>query len=676
MAERQIRPFGSWPSPISIEMAVRASLALREPMIDAEDVYWTEGRPQEKGRQVVVRWNDREGTRDVTPAGFNARTMASEYGGGAYMASGGTVFFSNLEDGRLCRQRTPDEQPAPITPAGPFRYGDLVFDHRRARLLCVREDHTPVAGAEPDGGAGSAGGAGRPSVARGPEPENTLVAIDPETCDVSVLAAGHDFFSTPRPSPDGARLAWLAWRHPNMPWDGTELWLAEVESSGALRKPRQVAGGNEESIVQPEWAPDGTLVFASDRSGWWNLYRLPIGDGDGAGQEASPLAPMEAEFAGPQWVYGMSWFDIAADGTIVATAHRDGRDELWMIPAGGGSAERVEVPDEQIGALRVGGQRVVYIGGSATETRRVVVLQLSSGERRVLRESGRVEVDPAYFSRPEPISFPTTNGAIAHALFYRPTNPSADAPPGERPPLVVMSHGGPTSSAFAGLNLENQLFTSRGFAVVDVDYGGSSGHGREYMRRLDGQWGVVDVDDCVNAARFLAEQGEVDAQRMAIRGGSAGGFTTLAALVFEPDVFAAGASHYGVGDLEALARDTHKFESRYLDRLVAPYPAGVELYRQRSPIYYTDRIRVPLIVLQGADDNVVPVAQAEQLVAALRERRIPHAYLLFEGEGHGFRQAEHIKRALQAELSFYAQVFGFALADQFEPVEVEFLPAQ
>lgn len=670
MTDRQVLPFGSWPSPISIDMAVTASLALREPLIDADDVYWTEGRPLEMGRQVVVRWNDREGARDVTPAGFNARSMASEYGGGAYTAANGTVYFSNLEDGRLYRQRTPDDQPEPITPAGPYRYGDLVFDPQRARLLCVREDYTPMTDA-----GGAAGAAARAAGGRGPEPEHTLVAVDPETSEVSVLAAGPDFFSTPRPSPDGARLAWLAWNHPNMPWDGTELWLAETDGSGALRDARQVCGGKDESIVQPEWAPDGSLVFASDRSGWWNLYRLPIVD-DGATQAAIPLAPMDAEFCGPRWVYGLSWFDVATDGTVVATAHRNGHDELWMIPATGGRAERVEVPDEQITGLRLDGRRVVYVGGAATEPRQVVLLELSSGHRRVLRESGRVEVDREYFSRPEPISFPTTGGVIAHALFYRPTNPSAEGPPGERPPLVVMSHGGPTSAAWAGLSLEKQLFTSRGFAVVDVDYGGSSGYGRDYMRRLDGQWGVVDVGDCVNAARYLAEQSEVDAKRMAIRGGSAGGFTTLAALVFKPDVFAAGASHYGVGDLEALARDTHKFESRYLDRLVAPYPAGVEVYRERSPIHFTDRMRVPLIVLQGADDRVVPVAQAEQLVAALRERRIPHAYLLFDGEGHGFRQAQNIARALEAELSFYAQVFRFELADRFEPVEVEFLPVR
>jgi dipeptidyl aminopeptidase/acylaminoacyl peptidase len=671
MTERRVLPFGSWPSPITIEMAVRASLALREPRIDGDQVYWTEGRPMEMGRQVVVRWSEREGTRDVTPAGFNARTMASEYGGGAYTVADGTVYFSNVEDGRLYRQRTPDDTPEPITPAGPFRYGDLVFDRPRARLLCIREDHAPVI--EAKGDAGHAGDAARAPDGRVPEPENALVAIDPETCEVSVLAAGHDFFSTPRPSPDGERLAWLAWRHPNMPWDGTELWLADLDPSGNLRDGRQVAGGTDESIVQPEWAPDGSLLFASDRSGWWNLYRLRIGEDAGT---AVPLAPMEAEFAGPQWVYGLSWFGVAGDGTVVATAHREGRDELWMIPASGGPAERVQVPDEQISGLCLDGLHLAYVGGAATEPRGVVLLELASGRRRVLRESGRMDVDRAYFSRPEPISFPTTDGKAAHALFYRPANPVAEGLPGERPPLVVMSHGGPTSFAFAGLNLEKQLFTSRGFAVVDVDYGGSSGYGREYMRRLDGKWGVVDVDDCVNAARFLAEKGEVDPRRMAIRGGSAGGFTTLGALVFKPDVFAAGASHYGVGDLEALARDTHKFESRYLDRLVAPYPAGVELYRERSPIHFTDRIRAPLIVLQGADDRVVPVAQAELLVAALRERRIPHAYLLFEGEGHGFRQAQNITRALEAELSFYAQVFGFELGDRFEPVEVEFLPAR
>ncbi|HSH21563.1 MAG TPA: S9 family peptidase, partial [Candidatus Caenarcaniphilales bacterium] len=570
-------------------------------------------------------------------------------------ADSGIVFFANLDDSRIYRQ-LPGGRPQPITAEAPHRFADLVADAARGRLIAVREDHAALA---QDRASPLTDG-------RVAEPENTLVAIDVEGGSQTVLVSGHDFYSTPRPSRDGSRLAWLAWRHPNMPWDGTELWVADVDASGLPVNAELVVGGRDESVAQPEWAPDGSLVFVSDRSGWWNLYRRSR---DG---RITPLLPMEAEFAGPQWVFGMNWYAVAEDGSVYAIGRREGHDELWLIPADGRQPERVDVPDQQIQSVCVADDRVVYLGASATEPKAVVLLARNGSERRVLRRAADVEIDRGYISVPEPITFPTAGGREAHALFYRPTNRDAEGLPEERPPLVVMSHGGPTSSAGGGLDLETQVFTSRGFAVVDVDYGGSTGYGRAYMRRLDGQWGIVDVEDCINASHFLVERGHVDPARLAIRGGSAGGFTTLAALVFH-DVFAAGASHYGVGDLEALARDTHKFESRYLDRLVAPYPSGVALYRERSPIHFTDRLNVPIIVLQGADDHVVPVAQAEELVAALREKHVPHAYLLFEGEGHGFRRAENMIRAREAELSFYAQVFGFELADPVEPVRVEFL---
>ncbi|CAN5271441.1 S9 family peptidase [soil metagenome] len=656
MSQRAVLPYGSWPSPISVAMSVAGETSLREPRLDGQDVYWIEGRPQEGGRQVIVRWRQRDGAVDVTPAPFNARTMVHEYGGGAYAVRHGLVYFSNLADGRIYRQAA-GGTPEPLTEEAPHRFGDLVVDAARGRLLAVREDHTGTA----SGAVRAARQGDRP-----PEPQDTLVAIDTSNGSQTVLASGADFYSSPRPSPDGSRLAWLSWSHPNMPWDGTELWLAEVDASGLPVDARLVAGGLEESVVQPEWTPDGVLVYASDVSGWWNLYRLA-----GTGS-ATPLLEMEAEFAGAQWVFGMSWYGIGSDGDIHAVARRQGRDELWRIGTGGGPAERLEVPDEQIQSLQVGRDRLVYLGASARSAKAVVTMDLVSGARDVLRRAAELEVDEGYIAPPEPITFPSADGRTAHALYYRPTNRDAEGLPTERPPLVVMSHGGPTSFAWPGLNMETQMFTSRGFAVVDVDYGGSTGYGREYMRLLDGRWGIVDVEDCIHAARFLADRGDVDPRRMAIRGGSAGGYTTLAALVFH-DTFAAGASHYGVGDLEALARDTHKFESRYLDRLVAPYPAGVDLYRERSPIHHIDRLSAPIIILQGADDRVVPVAQAETMVAACDARHIPHAYLLFEGEGHGFRRAENMVRARQAELSFYAQVFGFELADDERPVEVKHL---
>ena len=668
MTDRPQLPFGSWPSPISVEMAVSSSLALREVRLDGNDVYWTEGRPEEAGRHVIVRWNRRDGAVDVTPQRFNARTMVHEYGGGWYAVEAGTLYFVNLEDGRIYRQSR-DGTPEPLTAEGPFRYGDLVVDRARNRLLCVREDMSVLIAAREarDGGAASA------PDGRLAEPQDGLIAIDLDSGEHTVLTSGYDFYSTPRPSRDGQHLAWLSWRHPNMPWDTTELWVADVDEGGALSQPRKLAGGGEESVVQPEWAPDGSLVFASDRTGWWNLYRLSpdvvVGAGSG---EARSLAPMRAEFAGPQWVFGMTWYGIGPDGTIVASAHREGRDELWMIPANGGPAEQIQVPDEEIDSVVVGRRHVAYLAAGPLDPRAVVLLDLESGERLNLRRSFELAVAPAYISRAEEITFPTTDGDVAHAFFYPPQNPDVTLPTGEKPPLVVMSHGGPTSRTRSGIDLGHQLFTSRGFAVVDVNYRGSSGYGREYMRKLDAKWGVYDVDDCIAAARYLTERGDVDEKRMAIRGGSAGGYTTLCALVFH-DVFGAGASFFGVGDMEGLARDTHKFESHYADRLVAPYPERIDVYRERSPIHFTDRIRRPLIVLQGEDDMVVPVAQAEQLVASLIENQVPHAYILFAGEGHGFRQAQNISRAAAAELSFYAQVFGFPLNDRIEPVKVEFL---
>jgi dipeptidyl aminopeptidase/acylaminoacyl peptidase len=501
------------------------------------------------------------------------------------------------------------------------------------------------------------------------EPEDNLVAIDATTGAMTVLAQGYDFYNTPRPSPDGTKLAWLSWRHPNMPWDSTELWVADVDSAGMPVNARMVAGGPDESAVQPEWAPDGTLVFISDRSGWWNLYRWT--DSGQGGGSVDPIAPMEAEFAGPLWVFGLSWYGIAPDGEIVAMVRRDGADQLWRFPLAGAPSP-IDVPDTSIGQVQVSGSRVVYSGLSPTQPPSIVLLDLATGARRVLRQAYELTVDAGYVSAPEAITYPTSDGDVSHAWYYPPTNPEYAGPAGEKPPLVLMNHGGPTSLSPAMLDLGKEFFTSRGFAVVDVNYRGSNGYGREYMRKLYGTWGVYDVDDCINAAKFLAARGDVDPERMAIRGGSAGGYTALCALAFH-DVFAAGASYFGVADVEALARETHKFESRYMDKVVGPYPEAMALYRERSPIHHVEGFSKPLLVLQGRDDMVVPEAQSERIVAALQRRHVPHAYLAFEGEGHGFRQAQNIRRSLEAEASFYAQVFGFRLADGFEPIKVQFL---
>ncbi len=652
---RPVHPYGAWPSPISVEMVVGGSRSLNAVWLDGDDVYWLEGRPHEGGRQVLMRRGASGAAEDVTPPGYNYRTMVHEYGGGAFVVRDGLVVFSDLRDSRLHTQR-PGGEPRPLTAEGPYRYADMLLDPAQARVLCIREDHS----------------------AAGEEARNTVVAVDLADGNVSTLIEGADFYSHPRMDASGERLAWLCWSHPNMPWDASELWVGRLGADGVSGH-RRVAGGPSESIAQPEWAPDGSLVFVSDRTGWYNLYRWRDGSAGqvGAaamGEPAQPLAPMAAEFADPQWVFGMSSYGIDGDGTIVAAARAGGRDRLYRLPVDGGAPQEVEQPYPELASVRVLDGTVACLGGGPRQPTSVALLDPKGGSIQVVYQPSELAVDPSVLSTPQPIRFPTAGGREAHALFYAPTNPAVRGPDGALPPLMVISHGGPTSNATALFDPETQFFTSRGFAVVDVDYGGSSGYGREYRQRLDGAWGVVDVEDCTHAALYLASQGLADPERLLIRGRSAGGYTTLRALT-TGDTFAAGASHYGVGDLEALARDTHKFESRYLDGLVGPYPEARELYLERSPLNATDRLSCPLIVLQGEDDRVVPIAQAEQLVAALEAKGIPYAYLAFAGEGHGFRRAENMARALEAELSFYAQLFGFEPADAIEPVVIAHLAA-
>ena len=584
-------PYGSWPSPITAASLVERAVSLSDLRVDGNALYWNEGRPNEAGRQVIVRWRAGEEPFDVLPPPYSARTTVHEYGGAAFAVAGGTVYFANFADQAV--YRLGDDTPL----AGDGRYAD--FDVLGDRVVCVRQ--------------------------RGDV--NDIVELG-----AGVVAAGHDFYAAPRFAPDG-RLAWVAWDHPRMPWDGTVL------------EPGPVAGGPDESITQPRWSPAGQLHWISDRTGWWNIYR-----------EGEPLWPLDAEFAEPDWVFGNSNYDFLPDGRIVA--HWTGR--LGVL----GEAP-LDLPYTSFDSVRAFGDKVAAIAASPTQAPAVVVIDPNTAEVTVVRESRPAPVDPAYLSTPRRIDFPTAGGRTAHALFY----PPAEGPPGEKPPLIVTSHGGPTSQASTTLNLRTQFWTSRGFALVDVDYGGSSGYGRAYRRQLDGQWGVVDVDDCVAAAQYLAGAGEVDGRRMAIRGSSASGLTTLLALT--SGAFAAGASLYGVVDLAALATDTHKFEARYLDGLVGPWPEAAEVYKQRSPIHHADELKAPLIIFQGLDDKVVPPAQAEVLVDALRRAGVPFAYLTFEGEAHGFRKAETIHRVMEAELSFYGQVLGFTPADDIEPVPIE-----
>jgi dipeptidyl aminopeptidase/acylaminoacyl peptidase len=646
VTEPTVAPYGSWRSPIRIDDLVADQIGLHEPWIDGDDLYWLEGRPSEAGRQVLMRLGADGAAEAVVPESVSVRTRVHEYGGGSYTVAGGVIVYSDVADGRLYRLDPGADAPVPITPAGPWRYADLRVDAGRRRFVAVREDH-------PGGG----------------EPVNQIVdvALDGER-EPRVLVTGSDFVASPRIAPGGDRLAWLEWDHPNMPWEATRLRVAVIGDDGLLGEPDLAAGGPDESVVQPEWSADGTLHLVSDRSGWWNLYRLV------EGPRLEPLAPMEAEFADPSWVFGRSAYGFLADGSIVAVGRQAGQDRLFHIAPGELIGE-VETPYTEFEGVRSGAPGVLVLAGSPGSARVVVRLDPETlAPAGILRRASSLALDQAAISFPESITFPTTGGREAHALFYPPTNPEFIGPDDERPPLVTLSHGGPTANASTALDLSIQLLTSRGIAVVDVDYGGSSGYGRAYRRELDGGWGVVDVDDCVAAATYLAERGDVDPERLAIAGGSAGGYTTLAALAFR-DTFAAGISLYGIGDLEILAGDTHKFESRYMDSLVGPYPDRADLYRQRSPVHYLDEISCPLLVLQGAEDQVVPPTQSQAIVAALEANRIPYGYLLFEGEAHGFRGEAAIRRAEEAQLSFLGQVFGFVPADTIEPTELDGLEA-
>jgi dipeptidyl aminopeptidase/acylaminoacyl peptidase len=648
---RRVAAYGAWASPIRAADLAVAGIALGAPRPDGSDLCWLEGRPGNRGRQTVVRRRADGTIEDVTPPDFNARTRVHEYGGGAYLPADGIVYASSFDDGRAWRFEHPGEPGSPLTPEGAWRYADFELDRGRRRLYAVREDHT-------------AGG-----VPRSPtEARNELVAIaldrPPEEA-VTAIAGGHDFVAAPRLSPDGRRLAWLTWDHPAMPWDATELWVAEIAADGSLGEPERVAGGPDVAVTGPCWAPDGALVFAADWTGWWNLYRWT-----GADEASVPLAPVDAEFADPAWVLGRSSVAFLGDGTLYAVCRREGRDVLVRVE-GDGRIEPVAIPHTELeGLWPLGGDRLAFVGGAPDRPTAVVICDPRSGSSEEVRRAIDLDLDPALVSRPRAMTFPTVSGPVGHALYYPPTNPGWNAPAGELPPLYVEIHGGPTANASSGVSLAIQYLTSRGIAVLDVDYRGSTGYGRVYRDLLRGSWGIVDMEDAVAAALFAAASGLADPRRMAIAGGSAGGYTTLRVLTAAPGAFAAGISHFGVADLGALARDTHKFESRYLDGLVGPWPEAEAVYRDRSPVNAVEAIDVPVLLLQGLDDRVVPPAQTRTMETALRQRGVPVAALYFEGEGHGFRGAPAIVAATEAELAFLGRVFGFEPADDLPPLDL------
>lgn len=642
MTNLKTAPYGSWKSPITSDLIVSETIGLSQPRLDGDDTYWIEMRPSERGRQVIVRRTSDGSTTEINPSELNARTRVHEYGGGDYVVHEGAVFFSNFADQQLY-QATPDSPPKLVSSEcgdDRVRYADAIVDSKRKRLICVCEDHRQEG-----------------------EAQNYLVSVPMDGGSNTVLVAGNDFYSSPRISPDGSQLAWLTWHHPNMPWDGCEVWTGDVADDGGITDQKLVAGGQRHSIFQPEWSPDGVLYFVSETTGWWNICRVN-------GDSIECLVEMEAEFGAPQWVFGMSTYAFESAERIICAFVEKGIWRLGTIDTRRKQLERIETRFTEISFVRAQAGRALFRAGSPLEPFSIVEMDLVTRETKILRRASSAEVDPGYISEPLPVEFPTENGLTAHGFFYPPKNRDFTAPEDERPLLLVKSHGGPTSATTAVLILGIQYWTSRGIGVLDVNYGGSTGYGRAYRERLNGTWGVVDVDDCINGAKFLAARAEADAHRSMIDGGSAGGYTTLCALTFR-DYFKAGASHFGVSDLEALEVDTHKFESQYSRSLIGPYPERRDLYFARSPIHFTDRLSCPVIFFQGLEDKVVPPNQAEMMVEALREKKLPVAYVTFEGEQHGFRQAKNIKRSLDGELYFYSRIFGFDLAEEVEPVEIE-----
>ena len=610
---KQAAPCGTWTSPITAAVVAAGASPLGQLALDGDRLYWLAGRASEGGRITLMTQQG-----EITPNPFNVRTRVHEYGGGAYCASGGKVWFVHLPDGGI--YEAGDGNARLVTQPGKMRYADFVHDARRQRLVSVREDHH---------GEGY--------------PVNTLAAVSLHDGAETVLAGGADFYAFPRLSPDGRQLAWICWNHPRMPWQGTELWLADLDDSGAAVNARQVAGGPEESVTQPEWSPDGVLHFVSDRTGWWNLYRLEAGG-------ARALCPRAAEFGMPQWVFGMSLYAFRSAATIVCSYIENGVSRLAQLDIASGKLTPLSNPYQEIREVRAGAGKVALLGGAPALPLEVALLDPDTGKLEVVARSVSELPPSGYLSIPQTITYPVPGGNIAHAFFYPPAN--ADFAPEGKPPLIVIGHGGPTGMATSTLNIKIQFWTSRGFAVLDVNYRGSTGFGREYRDALKGQWGVVDVEDCVEGARYLAKRGLVDPERLIIRGGSAGGYTALSALIFH-DVFKMGACYYGVSDLKGLDQDSHKFEARYNEYLIAPAGQAEEVYRQRSPIHHADKLRRPMIFFQGTEDKVVPPQQSEVMVEALRRNGVRVEYMALEGEGHGFRKAESIIATLEAELQFY-----------------------
>ena len=644
-----IAPYGSWKSPIAAEMMIGGGRRrLSEIRCDRNDIYWLDGRPKEGGRQVIMRLSPDGEMKDLTPTEFNSRNAVHEYGGGSYAVRDRAVYFTNWSDQRIYVQRDGGE-PTPLTsePSVPrgARFADLTITANGKYLLCVRETHTDD----------------------GEEAVNEIVAVDAGTGAETVIATGRDFYCAPRESNRHDGIAWTEWDHPNMPWDGNSLMSGSFDANdAAVSTTAELVGGTGESIVQPSWGSNGLLHFATDRSGWWNVYVWRDG-------EMVNLLEEESDHGRPDWQFGFSSYAHLADGKIALGKGGVTSGSIVLIDPGSNSTQSIKIPFSEVSYVTASpdGGSILFIGASPTREPAVVRLELATEMCETVYSPSEVNVEPGYLSSPQHIVFPTTENGAAHAYYYEPTNHDFAAPDGELPPLVTICHGGPTSASGTGLDLSTHYWTSRGFAVVDVNYRGSSGYGKVYRDALKGKWGIYDTDDCIAAAQHLIDQGLVDKDRVIIRGGSAGGYTTINALTFH-DFFAAGAALYGIADLMVFIGDTHKYESRYLESLVGPYPAEAQRYHDRSAINFMDQLATPMIILQGLEDEIVPPSQAEIMVDALESKGLPYAYIGFPGEQHGFRQAANIIRAQEAELYFYGKVLGFEPADEIgdEVVEV------
>jgi dipeptidyl aminopeptidase/acylaminoacyl peptidase len=614
---KEVKPYGYWNSPITAELVSQASKRFGNIVIEGDRIYWDEMRPAEGGRTLIVSEGE-----EITPEGISVRSRSCEYGGKAFTVSNNTIYFVNDKDQRVYVQKNSKISP-------------LTEEHLRFADLCMSPE-------------------GLIAAMELPSQEMQLVLIDLTSGKYTTLASGFDFYASPALSPDGKKLAWLAWNLPNMPWDGTELWSAELKEK-KLEHPQKVAGGDQISIFQPSWSKDGTLYYVSDKNGgWWNLYRFQ------SGQEEA-LHPMPAEFGLPQWVFGLSTYAFA-DNALLCTYFQNGVSKLALFDLKTKKLNDLPLPGTHFAQIRAGKDFAVFLQGSSTEPTSVVQLDLKTKKEKILAQSSLTHIDPAYFSIAQPITYPSAHGRLAHGFYYPPKNKDFEPPRGELPPLIVKTHGGPTAHATGTFDLKIQYWTSRGFAVLDVNYGGSTGYGRAYRELLKDNWGIVDVEDCVHGVQYLLQKGLIDPKRLAITGGSAGGYTTLAALTFTK-TFTVGASYYGVSDLQALVKETHKFESRYLENLIGPYPQRIDLYKARSPLQFPEKICCPVIFFQGAEDKIVPPDQAEMMYAALKKRGIMTKLIIYPGEQHGFRKADNIKNSLEEELSFYLQAFKMEKTD-------------